>query len=72
MIKLQVAEYCQNCPNFVADDEKFYMDGQPVTFVVCTNRRECGHIKQYLDNLSKEQMASAQYTAENSLRPAKR
>lgn len=62
MIQLQVAQYCYDCPNFVPDSERAFLDGEPVTVVVCTNRIECYNIKKYLEKLNKAQMGGVLYS----------
>lgn len=57
MIKLEVAEYCQNCPSFEADvakPERLYAGGEELctfgdTVVRCEYRRRCAGIKRYLE-----------------------
>lgn len=48
MIKLNVKDYCHNCPQFVADHETLWMNGENVTYVMCLNRELCRQIEQYL------------------------
>ena len=48
MIKLNVKDYCHDCPQFVADSETLWMNGENLTYVMCGNRKECQQIEQYL------------------------
>ena len=58
MIKLDVENYCHNCPDFEAEVSKnaMYYDGSPETFfcigdtiVRCENRHLCERLKKRLE-----------------------
>ena len=54
-IKLQVEEYCQNCPNFEATVEKFDFNAGGTTYlydtvIKCSNAEQCGHMMEFLRN----------------------
>ena len=53
MIKLDVADYCQSCPDFIADVEKFeYGSLSNVnavhTTIRCMNRDRCRNLVRHL------------------------
>ena len=53
MIKLDVADYCQSCPDFIADVEKFeygsLSNANAVhTIIRCMNRDRCRNLVRHL------------------------
>lgn len=55
MIKLNVMDYCHNCPDFEPDvDKSYYIDGCPITLVRCEDRCRCEAMIEYLQKQSKE------------------
>ena len=57
MIKLEVQDYCQTCPNFEADVERpvtLYRDAEEITIgdtiIRCENRRICERVKKVISN----------------------
>lgn len=50
MIKLDIQDYCHNCPNFEPECTKFYSgDGNCTTSISCENKGVCANIKLYID-----------------------
>jgi hypothetical protein len=67
-IKLNVEEYCQNCPEFEADIEKcHYTWGWNDTFIYCKHKERCEIVKNFLHRKSEERHdeSSGSDTAEN-------
>ena len=55
MIKLDVSDYCHNCPYFDAVTKVIYSDGKPFeTHITCANAPKCYCIKIYLKTVLKE------------------
>lgn len=57
MINLEVAEYCQDCPGFEAEVDKYRVEGGSdegvhVTTVSCTYSRRCASMVKYLKKQS--------------------
>lgn len=56
MIRLEVKDYCQNCPDFKADVNKtiFYIGAntRSDTVIRCKNSVRCDVIKEYIDSLN--------------------
>ena len=52
MIKLDVADYCQSCPDFIADVEKFEYGSlneiKSVTTIRCENSDRCRNLVRHL------------------------
>lgn len=51
MIKLEVEDYCQNCPAFEPMVEKFtnYAQNAVITTVCCESEKKCARLVQYLE-----------------------
>lgn len=54
MIKVDTKEYCQQCPNFIADANTIVLEnllGTKIgdTVIKCKNRDNCANIKKYLE-----------------------
>lgn len=48
-IKLEVKDYCQDCPYFEATSSKFYADDKSLcTYVTCEHKHICDNIHNYL------------------------
>lgn len=58
MIKLQVEEYCHDCPEFEAESEElYYMNNGELevsTFVSCMHKNKCYRIKNYIERSCKK------------------
>lgn len=55
MIKLDVSDYCHNCPYFDAVSKVIYSDGKLFdTHITCANAPKCYCIKIYLKTVLKE------------------
>lgn len=49
MIKLNVEDYCQDCPEFEARADKLYGDNRSLnTWVYCEHKKICKRIHDYL------------------------
>lgn len=49
MIKLNVEEYCHNCPNFEPVTNQLFADNKyQVTVIICRDKFRCDSIKSYL------------------------
>lgn len=55
MIKLEVEDYCQNCPAFEPMTEKFsdYAQNAVLTTVCCESQKKCARLVQYLERKMK-------------------
>lgn len=55
MIKLEVEDYCQNCPAFEPMTEKFsdYAQNAVLTTVYCESEKKCARLVQYLERKMK-------------------
>lgn len=50
MIKLEIADYCHECPNFEPKCTRLhYGDGNCMTSISCENRGTCANIKLYIE-----------------------
>lgn len=56
MIRVEVQDYCQSCPEFEPDVERstqiyadFKVVGQTDTVIRCEHRTRCENIKRYID-----------------------
>lgn len=50
MIKLDIQDYCHNCPIFEPECVKYYADNKcTMTLVSCTRKGICANIKQYIE-----------------------
>ena len=50
MIKLEMDDYCQECPNCEPKCVKFYYgDGNCTTSISCENRGMCTNVKLYIE-----------------------
>lgn len=51
MIKLEIEDYCQNCPAFEATTEKFtdFAHNAVITKVYCESQKKCARLVQYLE-----------------------
>lgn len=50
MIKLNIEDYCQDCPMFEAVTDKLYANCTVLTtYVTCKNKEICNKIKIYLE-----------------------
>ena len=56
MIKLEVEDYCQNCPAFEPMVEKFtnYAQSAVITTVCCESEKKCARLVQYLERRLKK------------------
>lgn len=55
MIKLNIEDYCRDCPEFEARTDKLYVDGQVLlTYVYCEHQDICEHIHDHLLKKLKE------------------
>lgn len=55
MIKLNVEDYCQDCPEFEAHADKLYGDNRSLnTWVYCEHKKICKRIHDYLSKKLKE------------------
>ena len=55
MIKLDISDYCHNCPYFDAVSKVIYSDGKLFdTHITCANAPKCYCIKIYLKTVLKE------------------
>ena len=54
MIKLDIFDYCNDCPEFDAETHTIYALGQAVeTRIACSNAEKCSLIKKYLELIMK-------------------
>ena len=54
MIKLDISDYCNDCPEFDAETQTIYGWGEAVaTHIVCSNAEKCNLIKKYLESVIK-------------------
>ena len=52
MIKLDISDYCNDCPEFDAETHTFYALGRTVeTRIACSNAEKCNLIKKYLESV---------------------
>lgn len=51
MIKLEIKDYCQDCPAFEPRVEKFsdYPQNTVTTTVYCASEKKCARLVQYLE-----------------------
>lgn len=51
MIKLEIKDYCQDCPAFEPRVEKFsdYAQNAVITTVCCESEKKCARLVQYLE-----------------------
>lgn len=56
MIKLEVEDYCQNCPAFEPMTEKFtdFAQNAVIITVSCESQRKCARLVQYLERKVKK------------------
>lgn len=58
MIRLNVESYCQNCPDFEANVEKFNISSPFIskhqTIIKCEHAARCAEIKRYLEKEDKD------------------
>lgn len=57
MIKLEIENYCEECPDFDADvqkPDKYYADGKVImvgdTIIRCEHRERCERLKKRLES----------------------
>ena len=51
MIKLDIPDYCNDCPEFDAETHTIYAWDQAVeTRIACSNAEKCNRIKKYLES----------------------
>lgn len=56
MIKLNIEDYCQDCPMFDAVTDKLYANCTVLTtYVTCKNKEICNKIKIYLEEKQDEE-----------------
>ena len=52
MIKLDIFDYCNDCPEFDAEIHTFYaLDRAVETRITCSNAEKCNLIKKYLESV---------------------
>lgn len=56
MIKLEIEDYCQNCPAFEPRVEKFsdFAQNMVITTVCCESQKKCARLVQYLERKVKK------------------
>ena len=52
MIKLDISDYCNDCPEFDAETHTLYAwDRAAETRIACSNAEKCNRIKEYLESV---------------------
>ena len=56
MINLSIEKYCENCPNFQPEVERFFSGDEVMTDIHCASRDKCAEIETIVREAIEKEM----------------